>query len=231
MTIADGFYRYNSADRDKKLATSVDDATGWNTLYVKVANPNDFPGGVASSPMTDAQFIAHLPLAVNIGTSISSLPNVTIASMPSVAISNWPATQPVSIANPVAVTGTFWQATQPVSATTLPLPTNAAAETGGNLATAVAYLLAIGNQNANIVTATQTTATSGSTAANQATEIVSLASVDSKLGTIDSRPSAFSVLERLFQLSVKMDKLATEATLRQLVAKPVAKPSGTLLHR
>ena len=35
-------------------------------------------------------------------------------------------TQPVS--------GTFWQATQSVSATSLPLPANAAQETGGNLA-------------------------------------------------------------------------------------------------
>jgi hypothetical protein len=39
-------------------------------------------------------------------------------------------TQPVS--------GTFWQVTQPVSAVALPLPSNAAIETGGNLATLVA---------------------------------------------------------------------------------------------
>jgi hypothetical protein len=41
-------------------------------------------------------------------------------------------TQPVS--------GVFWQATQPISATSLPLPTNAAQETGGNLATIAAAL-------------------------------------------------------------------------------------------
>lgn len=39
-----------------------------------------------------------------------------------------------SITNPVAVTGTFWQTTQPVSVASLPLPTNAAIEAGGNLA-------------------------------------------------------------------------------------------------
>jgi hypothetical protein len=39
----------------------------------------------------------------------------------------WQAVQPVS--------GTFWQTTQPVSAASLPLPTGAALETGGNLAT------------------------------------------------------------------------------------------------
>lgn len=42
-----------------------------------------------------------------------------------------------SVTGNVAVTGTFWQATQPVSATTLPLPSNAAQETGGNLASIV----------------------------------------------------------------------------------------------
>lgn len=49
----------------------------------------------------------------------------------------WQATQPVSIASmpSTPVTGTFWQATQPVSAASLPLPSNAAQETGGNLAT------------------------------------------------------------------------------------------------
>lgn len=38
------------------------------------------------------------------------------------------------VTNSVAVTGTFWQATQPISAASMPLPGNAAAETGGNLA-------------------------------------------------------------------------------------------------
>ena len=39
------------------------------------------------------------------------------------------------LSNSLSVTGTFWQATQPVSAASLPLPTGAAKETGGNLAT------------------------------------------------------------------------------------------------
>lgn len=42
----------------------------------------------------------------------------------------WQATQPVS--------GTFFQATQPISAASLPLPSNASQESGGNLATLVA---------------------------------------------------------------------------------------------
>lgn len=39
------------------------------------------------------------------------------------------------LAGSIAVTGTFFQATQPVSASSLPLPTGAALEAGGNLAT------------------------------------------------------------------------------------------------
>lgn len=41
----------------------------------------------------------------------------------------------VGVSGTVPVTGTFWQTTQPVSASSLPLPSNAAQETGGNLAT------------------------------------------------------------------------------------------------
>ena len=73
----------------------------------------------------------------------------------------WQATQPVSIAAPVAVTGTFWQATQPVSgpltdaqlraapvpvsAASLPLPSGAATE---------ATLAAVSRPSALTVTAT-----------------------------------------------------------------------------
>lgn len=45
----------------------------------------------------------------------------------------------------IAVTGTFWQTTQPVSAASLPLPSGAAKESGGNLDTLVASLGAIGD--------------------------------------------------------------------------------------
>jgi hypothetical protein len=49
-----------------------------------------------------------------------------VSSIPVVIASNQSA---------IPVTGTFFQATQPVSAVSLPLPSNAASETGGNLAT------------------------------------------------------------------------------------------------
>ena len=45
-----------------------------------------------------------------------------------------PVSGTVGITGTVPVSGTFWQATQPVSLATVPLPTNAAQETGGNLA-------------------------------------------------------------------------------------------------
>lgn len=58
-----------------------------------------------------------------------------------VDVNNFPATQ--------AVTGTFFQATQPVSAASWPLPTNAAIETGGNLATLVSQTSTIAQNTAN----------------------------------------------------------------------------------
>jgi hypothetical protein len=50
----------------------------------------------------------------------------------------------VGIVGTVPVSGTFWQSVQPISATSLPLPSNAAQETGGNLATIAARTPALG---------------------------------------------------------------------------------------
>jgi hypothetical protein len=61
----------------------------------------------------------------------------------------------------LAVTGTFWQATQPVSAASLPLPTNAAQETGGNLAAILTQDTTTATQSTT--TATQTTAINAAT--------------------------------------------------------------------
>jgi hypothetical protein len=77
--------------------------------------------------------------------SIAASVAVTIASMPTTPTKPdgtvWTLTGTsanVNITNAsLAVTGTFWQATQPISAVSLPLPANAAQETGGNLATLV----------------------------------------------------------------------------------------------
>lgn len=65
--------------------------------------------------------------------SSGNLANVT--SLGALQVDGSGAVQPVSISGTIAVTGTFWQSVQPVSASSLPLPTNAAQESGGNLAT------------------------------------------------------------------------------------------------
>lgn len=67
-------------------------------------------------------------------TTVSTVTSIT--NPVAVTGSFFQATQPVSIAGTVAVNGSG--ATQPVSAVALPLPSNAAAETGGNLASLVA---------------------------------------------------------------------------------------------
>lgn len=83
---------------------------------------------------------------LGIGTGTESL---MAGAMP-VTGTFWQATQPISIASPVAVTGTFFQATQPVSGTvTVNAGTNLntsllALEAGGNLATLVTRTPALG---------------------------------------------------------------------------------------
>jgi hypothetical protein len=109
------------------------DGTVW-TLTGTSANAN-----VTNFPATQAVSIAA-SVAVT-GTFWQSTQPVSIASMPSTPVTGtfWQTTQPVSIASmpSTPVTGTFWQTTQPVSQASQPLPTNAAQETGGNLASLV----------------------------------------------------------------------------------------------
>lgn len=63
----------------------------------------------------------------------------------------------------------------------------------------------------------------------------SAASIDSKTGTVADRPAAYSLLDRLYQIGLKLDKLvsfdAKDATLQKLVPKLGTPSGGTLLHR
>jgi hypothetical protein len=61
---------------------------------------------------------------------------ITGVSMPAggAGLTGWLSAIWSKLSGTLAVSGTFWQATQPVSAASLPLPTGAALETGGNLA-------------------------------------------------------------------------------------------------
>lgn len=68
-------------------------------------------------------------LSTGTGAGGAGIPRITVSS------DSFPSTQ--------AVTGTFFQATQPVSVVSLPLSTNAAQETGGNIAVTVVSLQAL----------------------------------------------------------------------------------------
>jgi hypothetical protein len=82
-----------------------------------------------SVAVTGTFFQATQPVSGTITANQGGSPwSVTFPSAQAVTLAS------TTITGSVAVTGTFFQATQPVSAVSLPLPTNAAQETGGNLA-------------------------------------------------------------------------------------------------
>jgi hypothetical protein len=84
------------------------------------------PGGAALAlDGTDNTGVSQPNSGVGIRGWLSAIYSKLLGSI-AVTGTFWQATQPVS--------GTFFQATQPVSAASLPLPSNAAQETGGNLA-------------------------------------------------------------------------------------------------
>lgn len=72
------------------------------------------------------------------------------------------------------------------------------------------------------------------TSAKQDTGNTSLASLDTKLGLVDSIPGAYSVLGRLKNVDDKLAKVATDATLQKLLAglvkTPAPRPTATFLH-
>ena len=86
-----------------------------------------------NSGVTQPVSVASLPLPT--GASQDGTDGATPPAIPGTGIRGWLRSIYDRLSNPLSVTGTFFQATQPVSATSLPLPTNAAQETGGNLAT------------------------------------------------------------------------------------------------
>lgn len=88
--------------------------------------------GNASLASIDAKLTDPLPI------SVASIPTHAVTQSGTWNIGSVTTLPAITFASPQAVTGTFWQATQPISAAALPLPSNAAAETGGNLATIAA---------------------------------------------------------------------------------------------
>jgi uncharacterized membrane protein (DUF2068 family) len=141
-----------------------------------------------------------------------------------------------------SVVGTFWQATQPVSAAALPLPTGAATEATLGAVAKDATLTTIDTD----IKATQprdvtdragralgviTAANLDAALSTRATEST-LAGVakDSTLGTVAATPAAYSVLDRLYQLGLKLDKSNALLALNSPKAL-LPKLQPTLLHR
>lgn len=124
------------------------DVDGSNALPVSVTGTATVTGAVSVSNFPATQPVSGTVAVSNFPASQAVTGPLTDTQLRASAVpvsgTFWQATQPVSIAASVAVTGTFWQATQPISASALPLPSNAAQETGGNLATLVARTPALG---------------------------------------------------------------------------------------
>lgn len=248
----DGFYRFNSADQDKKLAATYDAETGLHTLKVALEVGASPTGGLTNAELR----------ATEVPVSIATTVPVSIAAAVPVTGAFFQLTQPVSIAAPVAVTGTFYQPTQPVSIAsavavtgdfyppTQPVSIAASLAVTGPLTDlqlrASNINVAVQNfpatQPVSAVTlplpsgaATESTLALVATATKQDTGNTSLASVDAKIGTLDRAPAAFTMLERLMLIDKKFSdllaKVATESTLQKFVARPAQRPTGTLLHR
>jgi hypothetical protein len=140
------------------------------------------------------KLIGLVPLAMLVAGTASAATNsgnsvVFIPGVQSGPCSTWPSCPAVpndtthpfyfapSTGATFAVTGTFWQGTQPVSAVALPLPSNAAQETGGNLA-------AISSSTSSTATSAATTATNtGSTATNTSTTAANTTAISGATGT------------------------------------------------
>jgi hypothetical protein len=94
----------------------------------------------------------------------------------------------VSVSGSVAVTGAFYQATQPVSATALPLPSNAAQETGGNLATVATQTTGTNTAVTAINTATGTQADAAYAGSGNSSVIAALKGIYNAIkGTLSIR--------------------------------------------
>lgn len=142
--------------------TSTGNALDVNVKTSGTTQPISGTVAVSNLPATQPVSAVSLPLPTGAaqdgtdGTGITApTGGVGIRGWLSGIYSKLSGTLTAVISGTVAVTGTFWQATQPVSgtvavsnfpatqpvsATALPLPANAAQETGGNLATIAAQM-------------------------------------------------------------------------------------------
>ena len=106
-------------------ATSALQTTGntaLSTINTTLGSPMQNSGGSVTANLGTLNGAATAAKQPAIGTAGSASADVL-------------SVQGISGGTAIPVQGTFWQTTQPISAASLPLPSNAAEETGGNLAT------------------------------------------------------------------------------------------------
>ena len=167
---------------------------GWlSGIYTKLSGTLTIGGTVSVSnlPATQAISAAALPLPTGAATETGNLATVATQTTAlntvtgTTADAAWGGAGPSTViaalkaiyarlTSGVAVTGTFWQATQPVSAASLPLPTGAAKESGGNLDT-------ISTEANAIATATGTTADTAWTGSGSSTMVSALTAIYTRL--------------------------------------------------
>jgi hypothetical protein len=132
-----------------------------NNVIGKVAQSGTWAVEVTAMPPINVT-VPPMNLTDPLPTGSNTIGKVDINGSVPVTGTFWQAVQPVSltslpalptgtntignvgIVGTVPVSGTFWQSVQPISATSLPLPSNAAQETGGNLATIAARTPTLG---------------------------------------------------------------------------------------
>lgn len=217
-----------------------------NLANVTAASAVQVDGSAVTQPVSIAASVpitaASLPLPTGAAADGTDGTGIT-PPIGAVGIRGWlsgiykalTGTLTAAISGAVAVTGTFWQATQPVSgaffqaiqpvsAAALPLPTNAAQETGGNLATLVTNTATIATNTANETNGaskTQVSDPTSFTGANVSAKGVQGANALAVQNLKDSG-RIFKVISNTFTAAAS----ATE-TLASLILNSES-PSGTL---
>lgn len=147
---------------------------------------------IASLASIDGKIVAVNTGAVTVSSSALPSGASTAAKQPALGTAGTPSADVITVQGISSMTALKVDGSaviQPISATTLPLPTGAATET--TLASLNSKVTAV---NTGAVVVSSSVLPSGaSTAANQATEIASLASIDGKLNSLGQKTMANSV--------------------------------------
>lgn len=177
-------------------------------------------GSAVTQPVSGTFFQATQPVSA----AALPLPSgaSTAAKQPALGTAGTPSADVISVqgvaggtAQPVS--GTFFQATQPVSAAALPLPANAAQETGGNLATLAGAITSSVVQE-NVKQINGVTPLMGNGVTGTGSQRVTLASDNSALSAAGQGATAATIPAG-----------ATQAGLRGATANPTAVTDGQMV--